>query len=492
MNYGLENKTSWYNISKTLQDIITRKISYDDLSTEIKNFIEGGDLNNIDCINTRRKKVLDTLEEHLKELYKLADDGDNAIRQYIDYNVNILKKAIEDLRNSVKKKAEEGANDPPDDTPLKNLLKTDGTEINGSVVKTDPTGPELFLDTNFRELKVVVNDQELQDEMTFKPISLKDVFNSWYRFAHFDPKIVATTLDHSDNYDRGLPSGQNLPQFSRQYVWTYDDSIQTIHQGIDGGPICGFVSPSNYYTNYFLRIKAQCGWDDDNMMLICGYMKDDAGVEHTLMVVRGSGSVGGSGWEGRNPKDGDTIFLWGLIYDMGNPTQKIIVDLSDTVKIQPTYRDNRCACYMTLIRLDSTIVGKTSRYDRYGRDLGDNPAWEFRWEYPSNCPDYLTPTEYYNIGVMLKRTNRVGFGVRSGQPWFKIDKQYNIFDDGDIYALHQDLVYYYDSATEGWKVRGKCSDILPNYIWLYNPRIHNFYFYYKAYQWQKIVLNSSY
>ena len=146
MNYGLENKTSWYNISKTLQDIITRKISYDDLSTEIKNFIEGGDLNNIDYINTRRKKVLDTLEEHLKELYKLADDGDNAIRQYIDYNVNILKKAIEDLRNSVKKKAEEGDNNPPDDTPLQNLLKTDGTEINGSVIKTDPTVPNQILE----------------------------------------------------------------------------------------------------------------------------------------------------------------------------------------------------------------------------------------------------------------------------------------------------------------------------------------------------------
>lgn len=463
MNYGLENKTSWYNISKTLQDIITRKISYDDLSTEIKNFIEGGDLNNIDYINTRRKKVLDTLEEHLKELYKLADDGDNAIRQYIDYNVNILKKAIEDLRNSVKKKAEEGANDPPDDTPLRNLLKTDdATVINGSVIKTNPPS-SLFLDPNFRELKVVVNDQELQDEMTFKPISLKDVFNGWYRFCHSDHWALSQFVTGGENNYR---TGQN---FGFLDIWGYDDKRKCITQNVDWSPVCGFINNEDIYTNYFLRIKYITG-DDDNTFIYVGFVKDpNTGIEHTLSICRG-------GWP-------NTYLYWALIYDAGNPTQDILVNLTNVVGAQHsgTY-------YISVLRLDDSFEFKATDVN----NTKDNEKYTINWTLPSVKPDNMKSEEYYWLTKMIKGPNRVGFGVRSMNVSFFIDKQYEIFDDGDIYALHQDLVYYYDSATEGWKVRGKCSDILPNYIWLYNPRIHNFYFYYKAHQWQKIVLNSSY
>lgn len=466
MNYGLENKTSWYNISKTLQDIITRKISYDDLSTEIKNFIEGGDLNNIDYINTRRKKVLDTLEEHLKELYKLADDGDNAIRQYIDYNVNVLKKAIEDLRNSVKKKAEEGDNDPPDDTPLRNLLKTDdATGINGSVIKTNPPS-SLFLDTNFRELKVVVNDQELQDEMTYKPISLKDVFNSWYRFAHSDNWALSQLVTNSNEHKWG--TWQNTNQTFLNKIWTYDDRTKGISCNVMDSPACGFINPKDYYTNYYLRIKYITS-DDDNTFLVFGFYKDTSGKEHTLSIVRGARS--------------DTICYWALIYDIGNPTQHKIVDLSRTIGQQ-----GKGTYYISILRLDTHFVFKTTNCNQ----STDREDVTIIWDLPTSKPGDMTNEEFYNITKMINGPGRIGFGVRSMPTTFYIDKQYNIFDDGDIYALHQDLVYYYDSATEGWKVRGKCSDILPNYIWLYNPRIHNFYFYYKAYQWQKIVLNSSY
>lgn len=217
MNYGLENKTSWYNISKTLQDIIMRKISYDDLSTEIKNFIEGGDLNNIDYVNARRKKVLDALEEHLKELYKLADDGDKRIKQYIDYNVNILKKAIEDLRNSVKQKVEEGDNNPPDDTPLKNLLNDNLNILNDYVVKTSPPS-SLFLDSNFRSIKVVVNDQELNEEMLNKPFTLKDVFNSWYRTTHFCKSALYKMNDFHEEIDPFVRDGGEHWQSQTKYV----------------------------------------------------------------------------------------------------------------------------------------------------------------------------------------------------------------------------------------------------------------------------------
>lgn len=469
MNYGLENKTSWYNISKTLQDIITRKISYDDLSTEIKNFIEGGDLNNIDYINTRRKKVLDTLEEHLKELYKLADDGDNAIKQYIDYNVNILKKAIEDLRNSVKKKAEEGANDPPDDTPLRNLISDNLNALNDHVVKTSPPS-SLFLDSNFRNIKVVANDQELSEEMLNKPFTLKDVFNGWYRTTHFCKSALYEINDYHSEIDPFVNDGGEHWQSQTKYVdiWKYDDTTKMIIKYTDYSPVCWFVSPVNYYTNYYLKLGYKAT-DNDHVMILVGYMKDSDGVEHTLCCTRAC-------------ELGDNRVLWAFIYDFGNPTQHIIKNYTPLIR-----KRGNGILHFSARRINESLQFKTGEVNSNVRD--DDEDYTIDWEYPSTKPNDMTPEEYYNIGVMLKRTNRVGIGAYTMETRFYIVEQYEIFDDGDIYALHQDKVYYYDTTSSSWKVRGKCSDILPNYIWLYNPRIHNFYFYYKAHQWQKIVLN---
>lgn len=102
---------------------------------------------------------------------------------------------------------------------------------------------------------------------------------------------------------------------------------------------------------------------------------------------------------------------------------------------------------------------------------------DYKLVLPDKKPVDMTQSEYDNIGVMLNQTNRVGFGVRSMRATFYIDKQYEIFDDGDIYAMHQDKVYSFNIKSGEWEVKGKMYELLPDKIFLYNTRLEKLYFY---------------
>lgn len=53
-----------------------------------------------------------------------------------------------------------------------------------------------------------------------------------------------------------------------------------------------------------------------------------------------------------------------------------------------------------------------------------------------------------------------------------------------IYSLHTDQVFEFNNID--WVVKGTCTDLLPNRIFLYNNKLWNFYFYYYPGKWQKI------
>lgn len=318
----------------------------------------------------------------------------------------------------------------------------------GQVLKVNATKGILFADDNYRTLKVVSTDAELSDEMSFKPVSLKDVFNTWYRYAHSDNHALSELVTNPDEYSFG--TWQNKGYLD---IWSYDETNNCINDNADVSPVCGFISPTNFYTNYYLRIRYNTG-DDDNTFIVVGYMKDSAGVEHTLSIFRGSHS--------------DTICYWALIYDAGNATQHKIVDYTDKVGSQPggTF-------YISAKRVNNSLEFKTSMVN----NPVDNESWTINWSYPDKKPVDMTQSEYDNIGVMLNQTNRVGFGVRSMRATFYIDKQYEIFDDGDIYAMHQDKVYSFNIKSGEWEVKGKMYELLPDKIFLYNTRLEKLYFY---------------
>jgi hypothetical protein len=122
-------------------------------------------------------------------------------------------------------------------------------------------------------------------------------------------------------------------------------------------------------------------------------------------------------------------------------------------------------------RTNSSFEFKTS--DTNGIE---NEAYTMRWSYPSTKPSNMTQAEYDNIGVMLLKENRVGVGSANMLVSFLIEKQYEIFDDGDIYALHTDQVWRYNESSGTWGVIGNIRDILPDRIFLFNSRKNKFYF----------------
>jgi hypothetical protein len=107
--------------------------------------------------------------------------------------------------------------------------------------------------------------------------------------------------------------------------------------------------------------------------------------------------------------------------------------------------------YFSVRRTNSSFEFKTAPVN----SSTDIESWTMRWSYPSSKPSDMSQAEYDNIGIMITRTNRVGFGVRSMETTFYIDKQYEIFDDGDIMnhlepglswellVMHYQIEYFY-------------------------------------------------
>jgi hypothetical protein len=98
----------------------------------------------------------------------------------------------------------------------------------------------------------------------------------------------------------------------------------------------------------------------------------------------------------------------------------------------------------------------------------------------------MTAEEYTNIGIMVTRINRIGFGVRSMCTSFYIDKQIYIFDDEDIYRLDTDEVYGFNSSTNSWYKKGKASDVLVPDTYLYCSITKHLFFYTSASKWYVI------
>lgn len=377
----------------------------------------------------------------------------------------------------------------------------DGSQ--GQFVKIDIVNHSLYAHDGFVRLRCVDNDEELQEEMKNIPLTLEEVFNSWYRYAHYN-KAATDRLDFTNAPDN-VPQGQNLNHTEYNIYtnkqnsgWVFDRSSQTISGTYDGCVTSGFINPTNYYTNYYLTTKVNTGWDDDNLMIIVGYTRDSKGKEHTLSIVRGAGNIGGDDfnntWLGYGPGNGyhiDCKFWWGLIYDMGNDTQFIIEDKSKETGPSSffTKETRNAIAYITAIRSDDKFEFRTSRFSADGSDKNYVPEWNIYFQLPDSKPESWSQEMYDNIKIMLTQTNRVGFGTRSGQPSFSIEKQISIFDDEDIYALHTDTVYTWVPGEGKWVAKGKVHEILSNRIFIYYARKNYLYFYLFWNSWTKMILD---
>lgn len=477
------------------------------------------------------KRLFKKLEKEIKER-QIGYIDDNS--KYIDR----LKDKLTALENR------------DDLKELYKMVKNDDEEsASGQVLKINPSKKSLYQHDEFLNRRIVSNQYEKEEEMLRIPTSMETIFKTWKRYAHYD--AYATCYLDNANHDFGYPEGQNLNYSEytlytdpKQSGWRFDKKTNCISGTYDGIVTAGFISPTADYFSYYIKTMVDVGWDDDNLMIVVGYTVDENGKEHTLSLVRGSGNVkrwdvenaasyidehgkriwrrigytipipgtdyGQGGFKPGNPsinyprKDWrnkvsyhleydpiDTVFWWGLIYDMGNDTQFIITDLSNESgpSLFPT-NYGVCISYISALREGNYFKFTTSQWSKDGSDDNPMPNCTFEFILPDEKPEHWSDEMFENMKKMCLEPSHVGFGCRSGQPRFTIMDQRGIFDDEDIYSLYEDKIYSFNSQKFSWEFKEKISENknFTQKIFLYNPKLKTLYWYNDVFDYTRITM----
>ena len=499
------------------------------------------------AFNNEDKVSYKELAPSLKRLFKKLE---KEIRErqigYIDDNAKYIDKVKDRLT------ALENRDDLKE---LYKMTKNDDEEsASGQVLKINPSKKSLYQHDEFVSRRIVANEYEKEEEFGRIPDSMEAVFKTWKRYAHFN--LYATRyLDTTDCAERGLSDGQNLNQggfqaFLNGNAWQFDKKTNMIMSTLDSGATAGFISPTADYYSYYIKTLVDTGRDDDNLMLVVGYTVDDNGKEHTLSLVRGAGNFredindpnnffikdgkkyykregytipmpyidyGEKGFIPGNPSINypidkwydtfkktpifnnsgvwwyfDTIFWWGLIYDMGNDSQFIITDLSNEVgpSPKPTYHSRGCISYISALREGNYFKFTTSQWSEDGSDDKPMPEGTFEFSLPDEKPEHWSDEMFENMKKMCLEPSHVGFGCRSGQPRFTIMDQRGIFDDEDIYSLYEDKIFSFNSQKFSWEFKEKISENknFTQKIFLYNPKLKTLYWYNDIFDYTRITM----
>ncbi|WP_302047715.1 hypothetical protein [Megamonas funiformis] len=379
----------------------------------------------------------------------------------------------------------------------------------GEVIKADVSNSTIYSDVIFKTIRAVGDAESLKKSLESKPITMKEIFNDWIRFAHYD-NTAAAVLDYTD-CDTDIPNGQNLPD-NNEYTdftdkekdgWTYDEATNTIKDNYNYRTAVGFISNDSSYSNYYIKLKINTYADDDHVFMVVGYLKDENGVEHTLSIVRAVGRGQGAGnsdtYYDTGYNDIDTRIWWALIYDICNPTQTIIADKSSITGPAPfaiwssewqAGGNSNSICYMSIERNYSTITFKTTQWSLKGDDQNFNSDYDIVFTIPSTKPDSWTDECYNNIKKMLSNAGHIGFGVRSNQADFTIVEQNNLFDNNKIYDLTSNRIYEYIDGA--WTETTAIPDTeIPVQCFLYNQELGKLYFYFSSSNYIEIYNNNT-
>ena len=336
------------------------------------------------------------------------------------------------------------------------------------------------------------------------------IYNKGYTFASRNSSVRNDrqyALQYQDHqYDNAYT---NFACVDTQWGLIQGNGQQAIYQCNDNESCAGFINPTNYYTDYLMDLFCYVGWDDDNLMFYVGFMKDSNNVMHSLSFTRGAGYIGG--WS-----HSDCRMFWCLVYDMGKDTMCILRDFTDTIGVQSSGSDENYGAFMRIERHKTKLKGMTTNFQHWGStyfDPNNKDSIPFRtdaiieWEYPNTYEEAqatiqtqtsmtnyfsslmghsnysaFTREAYENIGIMLNKSNRMGFGARSGTPYFSIIYQTGFMESQHIVDVLNNAVYayIYDSSTHSyeWKYIGTLDQAgIPHKVWLYNMDLQTLYWY---------------
>lgn len=380
----------------------------------------------------------------------------------------------------------------------------------GQVIKINKDEETVYADDNFRNLMIITDDAQIQaikDELN-PSVYLRNVFNTWNRFIHYD-NDAAVYMDNTNALyqDGGVDyHGQNQElSDQRDWVkvldksvttnggWSYNSQENRIYCNFDLGMFAGFISPTPVSNNYYIHFWVDSFQDDDHFCIIIGYMTDDQGVEHTLSYIRAEG-------QHYNIHKPDTYYGTGLqyidtrvwsavVYDLLNPTQTILADNSAKVGVATYMRPTIWRAHVAARRQRRNFTFYTSQWSQ---EKTEDPEFVEDWTLEFNIPDEKpadwNQTMWDNINTMLE-LNYFGVGTRSNPSAFSIEEQTGIFPNTEtIYNIENDTKWVWNFQTEEYEDRGSITkQDIPYRSLLYCDYYDTFYYYYFPGSYQLIT-----
>lgn len=368
------------------------------------------------------------------------------------------------------------------------------------------------------QIRATTNDTELRD-MTLIP-GLEEIFNKWTRFIHSDfdayVKLKAASYTHPEIYaDRSEivgPGGNHewaFPTFQIKSTdpnastysawlndWTYDSSNNALIKNTDCAPLTGFLS-NDEIDNWYFHIQ-DTTWDEDSAVLIVAYMEDSNGVGHTLSLHRAKWIANyhtEEGYQMYTNSWGQSVPPWALIYDIGNPSQDILINKEDyfinrfgNTTMETGYRATNTTTnggpdsvfwsfneHIACRRNKNTIIGYTNVADQ-GEEFVDGVT--ITYTLPSIKPDNMSQEEYNNIKYMLSNPCKMGLATIGMPGTFYIKESYGCINPEEVADLTNDVFYQYNFTTNSYVKVGKISEFVPNDTLLYNNKLNKLYYYY--------------
>ena len=250
-----------------------------------------------------------------------------------------------------------------------------------------------------------------------------------------------------------------------------------IANNVNTGTYTGFIS-NRKYKKYTLGIKV-CGpdeefeqlfgtagylKDDDMFGIVCGYMKDNQGNEHTLSFIRNAAAT-----------------ICGLYYDYGKSTSVMLYNaLSQVTVIHKGDGESGGTddgWYMKYAHMEVQRDGSTLNI-RGSQINEDNYSITFTYN-ASDVPDSLNIDAYNNIRSMLLNKSNVGVSLLSQNGFMYLERFDGLFNSNDIYDTLNNVIYAYDSNNNSWYLTNrKVSDEVADYSRIYNENTEKSFVYY--------------
>lgn len=312
-------------------------------------------------------------------------------------------------------------------------------------------------------LNFVNNEDDLNTMLNTKPLTLKNVFDEWYKFSHSSKGQFNMSNANED------ASGNALTDMNG---WQFDESKMRIANNVNTSTFCGFISQKKYDDFYFgilvngpdeefENLFGTAGYlkDDDMFMLVCAFMKDKNGVEHTISLVRSA------------------VGHFRLHYDYGNTTNVVLVNGDNQItEIHKGWSESKNTdegwynrkAHLSVERYKTKLTCRSSEMS------SDTMTATIEYTMPSEQGD-LTLEAYENIKYMLSNKCQMGVGSCSQNGFFYLEGMRNIVDITDIYDSLNDQIYIYSS---GWLLTNrKVSEEVKDNARIYNSVLEQEYVY---------------